>query len=131
MNEGQARGPAPTTGRAKVGADPGVRPGPSPAVSADLPHRKAPELGTAAGKSPGPYAPRSPDLSALAGVIEHLVQRQVKAAVGQYKPTRPGPPDTGLGPAPGDMASDEVARLLLGRMQSLAQQERFRLGLLR
>jgi len=88
-----------------------------------------------AGHEPGPYAPTSlQGLTAIAGAIEHLVEREVKAEVRRQREETQSPasrPDAANSPPAVDVTSDEVVRLLMRKMRTLAREERFRLGQLR
>jgi hypothetical protein len=95
-----------------------------------------PERKPHAGREPGPYA-SSPlqGLTVVADAIERLVEREVRAEVRRQgeamQSQAPSQPDAASSPAAVDVASDEVARLLIQKIRALAQEERFRLGQLR
>lgn len=88
-----------------------------------------------AGHEPGPYAPTSlQGLTAIAGAIEHLVEREVKTEIRRQREETQSPasrPDAANSPPVVDVTSDEVVRLLMRKMRTLAREERFRLGQLR
>jgi len=74
-------------------------------------------------------------LAVVADEVKHLVKRQVTKEVHRRREEMQaqvsGPARVGSGPTPIEIASDEVARRLLHKMQALTQEERFRQGLLR
>lgn len=95
-----------------------------------------PERKPHAGREPGPYASTPlQGLTMVAGAIGHLVEREVKAEVKRQREEMqsraPGRPDARSSPMAADVTSDETARLLMQRIRTLAQEERFRSGRLR
>ena len=107
---------------------------PSPVGAGTLP--PLPERKPHAGREPGPYAPTSlQGLAVVAGAVEHLVEREVKAEVRRQREEiqsqAPGRPDARSSPMAVDVTSDEVVQALMQKMRALAREERFRLGQLR
>jgi hypothetical protein len=101
-----------------------------------VPRAIAPHLPGLKLQGPGPYA--ATPLQALAVVadeVKHLVKRQVTKEVHRQREEMqaqgPGTARAGSEPRAREIASDEVARRLLHKMQALTQEERFRQGLLR
>jgi hypothetical protein len=71
-------------------------------------------------------------LQVVAGSVEGLVERQVAKELHRQREEMqtqaPGPAAVRDRPTAMDIASDEIVRLLLQKMQGLAQEERFRRG---
>lgn len=96
-----------------------------------LPERQPAVLG-----QPGPYVTPSPrGLHAVVAGVRQLVEREVAAEINRQRADRPTPPTAQAGVSKRmleqQLTSDEVVRLLMHKIRALAQEDRFRSGLLR
>jgi len=95
-----------------------------------LPQRQANRSGLGMPSITSPFE----GLSSVAGSIESLVRRKVKSAMAEEREMRDTAEPAQANPkpiiAPQEMVTEEIADLLLRKMQDLIQQERFRMGLL-
>ncbi len=88
------------------------------------------------GRSPGPFAaPPGQQLTVIGNAIEQSLERKISAAASAHRetshPPAIEPQEQGLREISEALLSDRVVRLLLRKMDGLAQEERFRLGRLR